>query len=59
MASLKTDYIRTHVGKMRAGPGGWRCQCCNPFFCHPANMKRKARRRVRRGERMAKLNAEE
>jgi len=45
---LKRDYTKSTVGKLDGGPGGWKCRCCNPFNCHPRNMKALARRRVRR-----------
>lgn len=40
--SLKKDY--RNVAKLRDGPGGWYCTCCNPFNCSPRKMKIKARR---------------
>ena len=30
------------------GPGGLHCNCCNPYRCHPRNMKHLVRRTVRR-----------
>mgnify|MGYP006931609950 CR=1 FL=1 len=46
--SLKRDYVKVQCGKMRDGPGGWQCPCCNPFGCSPRKMKPLARRRLRR-----------
>lgn len=45
-------------GKLRGGPGGLRCPCCNPYGCSPRKMKPKARRFVRRKlkEDIKKLN---
>lgn len=44
--TLKRNY--RGVKKLSGGPGGWHCPCCNPYDCAPRNMKRKARRLVRR-----------
>lgn len=44
--SLKKDYLRHN--KLRAGPAGWDCQCCNPYACSKRRMKVLARRYVRR-----------
>lgn len=44
--SLKQEYKAIH--KLRAGPGGWYCPCCNPYGRHPRNMKHLAHRLVRR-----------
>lgn len=49
---LKRDYTKSSVGKLDGGPGGWKCGCCNPYHCHPRNMKALARRRVRRAGRV-------
>jgi len=43
---LKKDY--KGINKLKGGPGGWHCPCCNPYHCHPRNMKRKASRLARR-----------
>lgn len=43
--SLKKDY--RSVKKLNAGPGGWRCGCCNPMGCSPRKMKVRARRMLR------------
>jgi hypothetical protein len=45
--TLKSDY-KVARGKMKEGPGGWHCNCCNPYDCHPRKMKPLARRRLRR-----------
>jgi hypothetical protein len=44
------------IAKLRGGPGGWKCPCCNPMNCSPRNMKHLARRMVRHitKQRMAK-----
>jgi hypothetical protein len=34
----------------RTGPGGLGCACCNPYNCHPRNMKHLVRRKARRIE---------
>jgi hypothetical protein len=34
--------------KLKGGPGGWDCPCCNPFYCSPRKMKALARRLARR-----------
>lgn len=34
--------------KLKNGPGGIACTCCNKFNCHPRNMKHLARRILRR-----------
>lgn len=34
--------------KLRAGPGGIKCPCCNPFHCHPRKSKPVMRRHKRR-----------
>ena len=44
--SLGKSYRRDD--KLNSGPGGWGCSCCNPYNCHPRNMKHLARRLVRR-----------
>lgn len=44
--SLRKDY--KGIAKLNAGPGGWHCNCCNPFGCNPRKMKPLARRHVRR-----------
>lgn len=41
-------YYRQYAGKAVSGPKGWYCPCCNPFGCHPRNMKKKIRRSARR-----------
>lgn len=38
--------------KLRGGPGGWGCSCCNPYNCNPRNMKSLARRLARRKRNM-------
>jgi len=45
--SLKRDYTKGPCKKLCGGPGGWQCQCCNPYFCSPRKMKVQARRRLR------------
>jgi len=45
---LKREYTKSGVGKMNGGPKGWKCPCCNPYNCHPRNMKALAHRRLRR-----------
>ena len=49
--SLAKEYFGK--GKLQAGPGGWGCPCCNPYGCHPRNMKHLARRHVRRKSKLA------
>lgn len=44
--SLKKDYLKHD--KLKAGPAGWGCPCCNPYNCSPRRMKVLARRFVRR-----------
>ena len=44
--SLKKSYLKHK--KLRSGPGGWGCPCCNPYSCSPRRMKKLARRLVRR-----------
>jgi hypothetical protein len=46
---MKKCYLE--ISSLRAGPGGWRCPCCNPYNTSPRRMKRKARRHVRRNNR--------
>lgn len=46
---LSKDY--RSIAKLRGGPGGWYCVCCNPYRCHPRKMKRMARRLARRTSR--------
>jgi hypothetical protein len=35
------------------GPGGLGCPCCNPYGCHPRNMKHYVRRVLRRKNKQA------
>lgn len=49
--SLKKDYLGTH--KLNAGPGGWRCPCCNPYGRSPRKMKAQAHRLLRRVSKQA------
>lgn len=44
---MKRDWRVGH-GKLRAGPGGLGCPCCNPYRCHPRNMKSRMKRTIRR-----------
>lgn len=44
---------RREISRLRSGPGGIGCPCCNPYGCHPRNMKHRARRLVRRKTRQA------
>lgn len=37
--------------KLRGGPGGWHCPCCNKYQTSARRMKTKARRLVRRKQR--------
>ena len=37
--------------KLKAGPGGIGCPCCNPYHCHPRSAKPLMRRFKRRKER--------
>ncbi len=34
--------------KLKGGPGGIYCPCCNPYCCCPQKMKPKSRRLTRR-----------
>ena len=42
-SNMKQDY--RIVG---SGPGGFFCNCCNPWSCHPRKAKPLSRRYVRR-----------
>ena len=44
--SLNKSY-RCNSGKLCGGPGGWKCNCCNPYGGSNKG-KAKARRIVRR-----------
>lgn len=44
--SLKNDYREVQC----VGPGGLYCACCNPYNCHPRNMKHLVRRKKRRAD---------
>ena len=46
--SLKKDYVRSNCAKLAENYGGWDCPCCNPYGCSKRNMKKLARRRLRR-----------
>ena len=50
--SLKHDYFGKSL-KLDGGPGGWRCSCCNRYGCSPRKMKARARRLVRRVDKLA------
>lgn len=46
-SKLAKDYR-----SIRTGPGGWHCRCCNPYYTDSRFMKVKARRKVRRTEKL-------
>lgn len=38
----------TENAKLNAGPGGWKCPCCNPYGVPTRKMRKLAHRRIRR-----------
>lgn len=45
---IKKKEFSEVSAKLHGGPGGWHCNCCNPFGCSTRKMKPKARRLYRR-----------
>lgn len=57
MESLNAVY--RPVAKLNAGPGGWKCPCCNPYRRPARRMKALAHRIVRRKGKQAARSVEE
>lgn len=56
MDDLIADKVAYRHG---IGPGGISCPCCNPYNCHPRNMKHLVRRKLRRKNRQLIKNLED